>query len=260
MERAINPASSRSTPRARKREDLVTEISPGTLAHTSKRLVTRIGERFGDCEVLHLAAQVDRIVSRSHTRLRGSRWLGFMIRLVIWPTVIAALVALGYGIYLFNPKIQTSSGLELVQGIESLIQVLLVLAATTWFFLTLNTRLVRGRLLRAVQELRSLAHAIDLDQLDKDPDRLKRQGDDDTPTSPKLGDINTPFLLSRYLDYCGEMLSLIGKVAAIYAEKIDDPIVLSELGDVERLTNDYRLNVGMKMASVSQMIGQKVQQ
>jgi len=36
----------------------------------------------------------------------------------------------------------------------------------------------------------------------------------------------TPFELGRYLDYCSEMLSLTGKVAALYAQDLDDPVVV----------------------------------
>ena len=32
----------------------------------------------------------------------------------------------------------------------------------------------------------------------------------------------TPFQLSRYLNYCSEMLSLTGKIAAVYIQRFDD--------------------------------------
>ena len=41
-----------------------------------------------------------------------------------------------------------------------------------FFFLTLETRLKRQRALKAIRELRSLAHIIDMHQLTKDPERI----------------------------------------------------------------------------------------
>jgi len=32
----------------------------------------------------------------------------------------------------------------------------------------------------------------------------------------------SPFLLCRYLDYCSELLSLTGKLAALYAQSFSD--------------------------------------
>ena len=36
----------------------------------------------------------------------------------------------------------------------------------------------------------------------------------------------TPFELTRYLDYCSEMLSLTAKIAALYAQSSSDAVVI----------------------------------
>ena len=46
-------------------------------------------------------------------------------------------------------------------------------------------------------------------------------------TSPKSS--LTPFELARYLDYCTEMFSLIGKIAALYVQRFDDSVALSSV-------------------------------
>lgn len=48
-----------------------------------------------------------------------------------------------------------------------------------------------------------------------------------TASSPKQT-LSGPELI-RYLDYCSEMLSLIGKLAALYVQKFDDPVALAEV-------------------------------
>jgi len=53
--------------------------------------------------------------------------------------------------------------------------------------------------------------------------------------------------LTRYLDYCSELLSLVAKLAALYAQTSSDGIVLQAVNDVEQLTT-----------SLNRMIWQKI--
>ncbi len=81
-------------------------------------------------------------------------------------------------------------------------------------------------------------------QLTKDPDRVLFSGED-TESSPsiKMG----VFEMSRYLDYCGEMLSLIGKIAAIYATHLQDDTAVRAASEVERLTTDLSQKIFQKI-------------
>ena len=45
----------------------------------------------------------------------------------------------------------------------------------------------------------------------------------------------TAFELNRYLDYCSELLSLTSKLAALYVQDFNDPVVLSAVSEVETL-------------------------
>jgi hypothetical protein len=60
----------------------------------------------------------------------------------------------------------------------------------------------------------------------------------------------TRFELVRYLSYCSEMLSLASKLAAVYAEKIDDPAVVDAVGDIERLTTNLSQKIWQKITLV----------
>ena len=74
-----------------------------------------------------------------------------------------------------------------------------------------------------------------------------------TSASPERG--MTPFELTRYLDYCSEMLSLTAKCAALYAEKLSDPVVVDTVGDIERLTSNLSSNIWQKIAIVQTLEG-----
>ncbi len=101
-----------------------------------------------------------------------------------------------------------------------------------FFLLSFERRLKHRRTLVAISELRSLAHIIDMHQLTKDPQHALRTIID-TPTSPARELSRAD--LSRYLDYCSEMLSLTGKIAALYVQDFDDAVVLAGVSEVETL-------------------------
>ena len=103
--------------------------------------------------------------------------------------------------------------------------------------------------MKAIHELRALAHIIDMHQLTKDPHVITNPGGQ-TKSSPKR--TMTDFELSRYLDYCSEMLSLIGKVAALYVQRFDDPVALSAVDQIEDLTTGLSRKIWQKIMIINQ--------
>src|SRR5262245_59697788 len=81
-------------------------------------------------------------------------------------------------------------------------------------------------------------------QLTKDPSGSVSIGGS-TASSPKR--LLSRFELSRYLDYCSEMLSLTSKVAVLYAQSFPNTEVTDAVSDVERIA-----------AGSSQKIWQKI--
>lgn len=141
------------------------------------------------------------------------------------------------GLVFFLAKLSLPSGgidaVGLLQGLEAGINILILVGAAILFLVTVETRMKRARAISAIHELRALAHVIDMHQLTKDPDIALAKGKQ-TRSSPKR-DLNA-FELTRYLDYCSEMLSVTGKIAALYVQKFNDPVVLNAAEDVETLT------------------------
>ena len=54
--------------------------------------------------------------------------------------------------------------------------------------------------------------------------------------------------MASYLDYCSEMLSLVGKTAALYAEHTTDSAVLATISDIESLTTGMSRKIWQKVA------------
>jgi hypothetical protein len=59
--------------------------------------------------------------------------------------------------------------------------------------------------------------------------------------------------LSRYLDYCAEMLSLIAKLAALYAGRMQDREVVAAVNEVEELTSNLGRKIWQKIMIISRL-------
>ena len=57
----------------------------------------------------------------------------------------------------------------------------------------------------------------------------------------------TSFQLRRYLDYCSEMLSLTGKIAAVYVQQFDDEVALGSASELETLASGLSNKIWQKI-------------
>jgi len=146
---------------------------------------------------------------------------------------------------------------ELLQALEAGVNDLIFMALIIFFLVTLEGRIKRRRALHALRELRALAHIVDMHQLTKDPDKVMSPAGD-TPSSPQRE--LTQHELARYLDYCSEMLSLVSKVAALYAQTFDDPVVLAAVDEVEGLTTGLSGKIWQKIMILDREISGSVGQ
>ena len=121
---------------------------------------------------------------------------------------------------------------------------MIFLGVAVVFLGTIERRVKRRRALAAIHELRSLVHIVDMHQLTKDPEIVL---DEHTPTESSPERITDRFELARYLDYCSEMLSLSGKVAALYVQYLDDPVVLATVTEVETLATGISGKIWQKI-------------
>ena len=160
--------------------------------------------------------------------------------------VLAAGVGLAaYGIDTIGFRSGETEVLSLVSALESAVNLLLVVGAGVFSLTSLEARLKRHTAMGALHELRSIIHVIDMHQLTKDPVMF---GAKRTKASPdhKL----SLFELVRYLNYCSEMLSLSGKLAALYAQDFNDPDVIEAASDIEQLATNLSQKVWQKITIV----------
>jgi hypothetical protein len=227
----------------RLRADKVTE--------TIEKLAERIGERFPDSGLLVICRELTDVArstaERSHNAARHYYWPWAMCGLVALAVLVAGLYiasVLDWHSLEGRPNVY-----NFMQGIDAFVNLLVLVAGGVWFFLTLEARLKRRQVQRALFELRSYAHVIDMHQLTKDPTVILNPGPA-TSSSPRRA--MTRFELTRYLEYCAEMLSLIAKLAALYAAATTDSQTLAAVNEVEELTN----NLGRKIWQKIMILGQ----
>jgi hypothetical protein len=130
------------------------------------------------------------------------------------------------------------------QGVEAAMNIVVLVGAALFFAVSLERRIKRQRSLRDLHAFRSIAHVIDMHQLTKDPTSMMQAGPR-TPSSPARG--MNRFELTRYLDYCSEMLSLTGKLAALYAQNLPDAVVIDAVNDIEDLTSNLSRKIWQKI-------------
>jgi hypothetical protein len=133
---------------------------------------------------------------------------------------------------------------DFIQALEAGINDVVLMGAAIFFLVSIESRIKRARALSSLNELRTIAHVIDMHQLTKDPTELNNRGKD-TASSPTRN--MSPFELNRYLDYCSEMLSLVSKLASIYAQHFPDGTVVSAVNDVEVLTTGLSRKIWQKI-------------
>lgn len=220
-------------------------IEPTLVVQTVARLRQRIEERFPGAGLGRVCASLMEVASRSE---QHANWLGspvYWLRGCAFMLIAGMLVTLVGPLFLVEWKAPTSSISELVQAMEAAVNELVLLAAGIYFMFSLEGRYKRHRGMQLLQELRSLAHVIDMHQLTKDPERVSEKVYQATPSSPAT--VMDGFLLRRYLDYCSEMLALIGKVAASYVRDFQDPSMVGAVNEVESLTADLSRKVWQKI-------------
>ena len=215
---------------------------------TIEILSRRIAERFPGSGLARVCDELLTIAGESQKR---SVWIAKPQRFLRFFTGALVTMIIGGLILVLANADWPRNGFDLVllvQVSEAGLNVFLLVSAAILFLFTAETRIKRRRALKAIHELRALAHVIDMHQLTKDPERLLARMAE-TPSSPKQS-LN-PSELGRYLDYCSEMLSLIGKLAALYVQKFDDPVALAAVNEVEDLTTGLSRKIWQKIMIIN---------
>ncbi|MBX3581448.1 MAG: hypothetical protein KF810_06110 [Rhizobiaceae bacterium] len=227
-------------------------LDPRLIIETADKLQSRVADRFPDSGLSRVSKELALLAqdaSMSAKALEAPIW---WIRILIGVAIAAgALIFLFVGTILSFDRISTDEAFDFVQGVEASINTIL-LAGLGFIALTrTEERIKRRRVFADLHSLRSLIHVIDMHQLTKDPAALS---DDFKPTEHSPSRITNPRDLARYLDYCTEMLSITGKLAALYAQSVNDDIVVAAVNDIEELGSNLSRKIWQKITMIESLI------
>ena len=223
-------------------------LEADAVLETAKRLQARIDARFPDRNLGRVAERLVAVASdveRAAARTLPIRILRVTGLIVIGILVAASIISL---VAVLIELVRTSgSALAWLSALETIINDVVYVGIAVIFLWLLPAHLERRRILGELHRLRSLAHVIDMHQLTKDPERFAAAF---RPTAETVEVGLSPIEMANYLDYCSELLSLVAKTAAVYAERSTDPAVLATISDVENLTTGMARKIWQKLGLI----------
>lgn len=222
------------------------KLDSAPIRATIDQLRHRIGERFPESGLSRLAMELASVAEQNEAVIVQLRKPIWWIR-AIAAVALAALLALAISIafsFAQRADTRTASLAEMLQAVDAAINEVIFLSLAVFFLTSLETRFKRRNALRMLHRFRSLGHIVDMHQLTKDPEHVLHPV---TQTASSPVRTLSRADLTRYLEYCSELLSLVSKLAALHAQDLQDAVVLEAVNDVESLTSDLSRKVWQKI-------------
>jgi hypothetical protein len=211
------------------------------LIETAERLAKRVAERFptsGLTRVADRMVEVTRWAVSTSESIQRPNWplrVGLVLvgALIVGMAVFAGVVELG------NAPSPGAKALEFMRATQGAV---VYFGVVFFFFWSLEARFKRGKAVKAVHELRALAHIIDMHQLTKDPDRVGRPADPSSTDGPMSAEA-----VGQYLHYCTEMLAVISKIGQLYVQDFPDGTALAAVDQFENLATGLSQKIWQKI-------------
>lgn len=216
------------------------QLDSQEIVETVRVLHGRIEGRFPGSGLSKVVADLLQVAQENVKRTQWIQRPHFPLRLTA-AVLSLVVIALMIGMLLHIRQFKFDDYTNFIQSLEASISSVVFIGATILFFVSWENRIKRSRALKAIHELRALAHIIDMHQLTKHPESCFARP---TPAAKRA---LTPFELNRYLDYCSEGLALISKIAALYVQGFQDTVLLDAVDDVEDLTAGLSRKIWQKI-------------
>ncbi|MDX8444717.1 hypothetical protein [Mesorhizobium captivum] len=224
-------------------------LDPKLIIETAERLEERVAERFPDAGLRGVAGELvslSRDLAKAAKALEAPIW--WLRGVIIAAVVAGALVFLFVGTVLPLDRISgPDDAVQSVQGIEASVNMIILAVLGFLALVRSEERIKRKKVFRELHGLRSLIHVIDMHQLTKDPATLSANF---KPTAHSPARITNAPDLARYLDYCSEMLSITGKIAALFAQSVNDDVVVDGVNDIENLASNLSRKIWQKITLI----------
>ncbi len=222
------------------------KLDVNKIIETIHLLYKRINERFPKSRLSYVCVELYTVAQESKTHCEWLKKPQIMLRIGVGIiiSILVLILLLGINSLVDFSAIHEIEFADFFQVLDAGINTIILIGIALLFLITFEIRKKRERAMAVVHQLRALAHVIDMHQLTKDPERSFIN---DKPTFSSPQQTMNAFELTRYLDYCAEMLSLVSKVAALYTQNFDDTVVLTEVNELESLTTGLSSKIWQKI-------------
>jgi len=147
---------------------LYNSLDSAKIIDTVERLTRRIYERFPDSGLYQVSEQLLQQAHQAKERAqyiaRPTRWIRLIIGLLI-ALIIVGFIATIWAITATDMALHEFGFFDFIQVLEAGINDVIFLGAGIFFLVTIEVRYKRNRALKALNELRAIAHVIDMHQL-----------------------------------------------------------------------------------------------
>lgn len=225
------------------------DISFSKVGNTLKRLKDRIEERFPSSGLLKVCSELAVIVKETEPNLQSISRPNYWLRGTVALIILIAMLILIYSLSLIDFGITKITVTEILQVAEAAVNDVILIGLAIFFLISLESKLKRARAIESLNELRAVAHIVDMHQLTKDPTEVG-ESNHRTLSSPKRH--LSAYELKRYLDYCSEMLAIVGKIAALYAQSFPEQVIISSVNEIETLTSGISRKAWQKIMILQQ--------
>jgi hypothetical protein len=206
-------------------------LAPDKLISTSAALTAWIDRDFNHAHLALVAANVHRLAQEAVVTAQKIRRPIWPLRLGIWGVLLAFVAGAVH-------QVLTHRLDEVLHFLDETKGAALYLGAFLVAFITLEVRLKRRRALRAIGELRAVAHIVDMHQLAKDQ------------TIEEFRERTTPERMESYLHACIALLALLSKVGQLYVEHFPDTVATQSVNDFEMIATGLSNKIWMKILSL----------
>jgi hypothetical protein len=208
------------------------------LIQTAEGVAGRVRKAFPDRHLSAVAAAVVEVTREATARAETIRQPNWWLRLGLM--ALALLTAAG----LIAALVNTAEPLHrLVNILPAFAGASVALVSGVVFLWNLENLIKRRRAVRAIHELRAMAHIIDLHQLRKAPEHVVA-GD---LAAPAVGGAMTVDTMTRYLTHCTELLALLSKIGQLYVQDFPDGVTLAAVDQFENLATGLSQKIWQKL-------------
>ncbi len=202
-------------------------LDAGRITATVRDISRGLSEEFPGSGLSQVSVSLCDLAEVSAARARRLARPDWRIRIPVGLAVAALIGVAGFALTRL-PRIDLASSMsDLAQGLEAGVSDVIFLGVALFFLFSLEARSKRRQALAGLNDLRSIAHVIDMHQLTKDPEIARHAGEAKTMSRIEI---------ARYLDYCSELLAVTSKLAALHLQAFSDPVVLDSVNGIQALT------------------------